>query len=209
MRRRDEAGFSVIELSVVTVVMAVVALSLMGVLNSLTKSEARVHALVTNQETVRVGLDRLQRDLRAANPVDASATSSAYRDAVQVELGPNPGTRSYIRWFYDTAPASPTYETLLRQVMSGPGTNATVVSQVPVIVRVRNTESGVALFTYLNSQGADLVATNPDTPANVANCAIRIHIEVDSDADPGPQPFTESIDVELRNRLPGGIIGCT
>jgi type II secretory pathway pseudopilin PulG len=207
-RPRSSDGYSLIELCVVTVVMAIVVASMFGALTSLTNSEARVHALVTNQETVRFGLDRLQRDLRAANPVDPSATTSAYGGAVQVELGPNPGTRTFIRWIYDRTVASPTYESLLRQVMSGPATNATVVSQVVVIPRVRNLELGKPVFAYYDAKGADLVANNPNTPANVANCAIRIHVQVNSDTQPGPQPFAENIDIELRNRLPGGIVGC-
>lgn len=206
--RRSERGYSVIELSVVTVVMAVVVASLFAALTSLTNSATRVQSLVTNQETVRFGLDRLQRDLRAANPVDAQATTTAFTSSVQVELGPTSGTRTYIRWFYDTTPASSTYESLLRQVMSGPAANATVVSQVAVIARVRNVESGVPVFTYYDYKSVDLVAANPNTPANVANCAIRVHVQVNSDVQPGPQPFSENIDIELRNRLPGGIVGC-
>lgn len=203
-----EAGFSVVELSVVALALAIVVATFLGALDSLTKAEARVHALVTNEETVRFGLDRVQRDLRAANPVDVAGTTSSYSNAVEIELGPNPGTRLYIRWFYDTTPASPTYKSLLRQVMSGPAVNATVVSQVVVIARVRNVETATPIFVYYDAHGADLVASNPSTPANVANCAIRVHVQVNSDAQPGPQPFSENLDIEMRNRLPGGIIGC-
>jgi type II secretory pathway pseudopilin PulG len=205
---RGQGGFTLVEVSVVLTTMLVIVASFLGALNSLTNTGLRIQALVNNQETVRFGLDRLQRDLRAANPVDAPSTTSEYGNAIRIELGPNPGTRVYIRWFYDRTPTSSTYESLLRQVMSGNVANATVISQVAVITRVRNVETNTALFTYYDSGGNDLVAGNPTTPANVANCAIRVHVQVDSDAQPGPQPFSENIDVELRNRLPGGIIGC-
>ena len=69
-------------------------------------------------------------------------------------------------------------------------------------------ETGIPVFSYYDSHGNDLVAANPSTPANVANCAIRVHMSISSDSAPGPQPFTENLDVELRNRLPGGTIGC-
>jgi type II secretory pathway pseudopilin PulG len=206
---RGQDGFTLVELSVVLTTMLVIAASLFAVLNSLTNTAGRIQALVNNQETVRFGLDRLQRDLRAANPVDPLSSSGAYRNAIQIELGPNPGTRVYIRWLYDMTPTSSTYEALLRQVMSGSGANAAVTSQAAVITRVRNLETGTPLFTYYDSGGNDLVSANPTTPANVANCAIRVHVQVNSDSQPGPQPFSENIDVELRNRLPGGIIGCT
>lgn len=188
--------------------MLVIVATLLGALDSLTKVQGRVQALVNNQEAVRFGLDQLQRDVRAANPVDSFSVTNAYSNGVQVELGPNPGTRTYIRWLYDTTPASPTYEVLLRQVMSGPGVNATVSSQAAVITRVRNVETNTPVFDYFDSHDNELVTANPNTPANVANCAIRVHVLINSDAMPGPLPFSENIDLELRNRLPGGIVGC-
>jgi hypothetical protein len=194
--------------SIVVTTMLVIVGSFLAALNSVTNTGVRIQALVNNQETVRFGLDRLQRDLRAANPVDAPSTTGAYSNAMQIELGPNPGIRIVVRWFYDMTPTSSTYEALLRQVMSGNGASASVTSQVAVITRVRNLETNTPLFTYYDSGGNNLVSNNPTTPANVANCAIRVHVQVNSDAQPGPQPFGENIDVELRNRLPGGIIGC-
>ncbi|MDQ1393405.1 MAG: hypothetical protein QOF30_2382 [Acidimicrobiaceae bacterium] len=201
-------GFTLVEVSIVVTTMLVIVGSFLAALNSVTNTGVRIQALVNNQETVRFGLDRLQRDLRAANPVDAPSTTGAYSNAMQIELGPNPGIRIVVRWFYDMTPTSSTYEALLRQVMSGNGASASVTSQVAVITRVRNLETNTPLFTYYDSGGNNLVSNNPTTPANVANCAIRVHVQVNSDAQPGPQPFGENIDVELRNRLPGGIIGC-
>ena len=40
-----------------------------------------------------------------------------------------------------------------------------------------------------------------------ANCAVRVHIELQSDSQPGPLPFTVTQDVHIRNRLPGNV-GC-
>jgi type II secretory pathway pseudopilin PulG len=205
----SQAGFSLIEMTFVVALMMVVVVSFFGVLQSLTNSEERVNALVTNQETVRFGLDQMQRDLRAANPVDAAAATASYANVVQVELGPNPGTRKYIRWLYDTTPTSPTYKQVLRQVMSGPGANATVTSQGAVIIGAQNVTTATPVFSYYDAAGNDLVANNPTTPTNVANCVIRIHVQIIADSEPGPAPFSENINVELRNRLPGGIVGCS
>jgi hypothetical protein len=148
----------------------------------------------------------MQRDLRAAAALDALTASSSYGNQVRFELG-TAGARQYLRWLYDTTPTSPTYRSVLRQVMAGP-TSATVLNQGVVITRAQNLASNTAMFTYFDSRHGDLVAANPTTPANVADCAIAVHIEVDADSQPGPQPFSENMDVELRNRLPGGIIGC-
>ncbi len=197
-----------IETVIVLAILLVVVAMFFEVLDSLTKADQRVQGLVNNQETVRFAVNHLGRELRAANPLDASSTTGAYRNEVKIELGPTPGTHQYIRWLYDTSALSPTFESLLRQVMSGPSAFATVVSQAVVVTRVHNVETNTAVFTFYDSHGGDLVALNPSTPANVANCAISVHIQVNSDASPGPQPFSENIDIELRNRLPGGILGC-
>jgi type II secretory pathway pseudopilin PulG len=205
--RSGGGGFALVEAVVVVAVLAVVLSMFLDSLSSLTNSSQRVQSLVTNEETVRFALDQMQRDLRAANPLDALTTTSAYGNQIRVELGPTPGTHQYLRWLYDTTPTSPTYESLLRQIMAGP-TSSTVLSQDVEITRVHNVETSTAVFTYTDAQGNDLVSLNPTTPANIANCAIAVHIVVDADSQPGPQPFSENIDIELRNRLPGGIIGC-
>ncbi len=196
-----------IEMAIVVATMMVVLATLLGILQSLTASDKRVSSLTDNQERVRFALDQLQRDLRAANPVDVASSTSAYANQIEVQLGNYPGSQ-YVRWRYDTTVGSPTYETLLRQLMSGPGADATVVSQNPLITRMHNVETATPVFTYLDSHGNDLIAANPSTPMNVSNCAVHIHIQVNSDATPGPQPFSENVDVELRNRLPGGVVGC-
>jgi hypothetical protein len=149
----------------------------------------------------------MQRDLRAANPIDTLSTTAAYSNEVRFELGPTGGTHQYLEWLYDTTPGSPTYRDVLRQIMAGP-TSTTVLSQTVEITRAENLAAATAMFTYYDSHNNDLVAANPAAPANVANCAIAVHIQVDADSQPGPQPFSENISVELRNRLPGGITGC-
>jgi hypothetical protein len=99
---------------------------------------------------------------------------------------------------------------MVRQVMSGTSSNATVVSQSFYLARVRNVESGTPVFVYYGQKNEDLVAQSLADDGNVhdaANCAIRVHIQISSDSNPGPLPFTQTQDVEVRNRLPGNV-GC-
>jgi len=66
------------------------------------------------------------------------------------------------------------------------------------------------IFTYYGQHNEDLVAQTLANGGNLhdpANCAVRVHIELTSDSNPGPLPFTETQDVEVRNRLPGNV-GC-
>ena len=207
-RRCHEQGFTLVEVTVAAALMLAVVGMFLDALAGVTHAQVRVNALVTNEQTVRFALDQLQRDLRAANPVDVDATTSAYPDQVQIELGPNPGARSYIRWVYETGPGSAQPLALVRQIVSGPDPTATVVSQEVFVTGVQNASAGSRVFTYFDAAGNDLVAANSATPANVADCVIRIGIRIQAESLPGPAPFSESMSVELRNRLPGGIEGC-
>ena len=97
--------------------------------------------------------------------------------------------------------------------MSDASASATVLGQSFYLARVRNVETGTPVFTYFGQHGEDLVAQSVaagDTIGkrhDAANCAVRVHIELVSDSNPGPLPFTQTQDVEVRNRLPGNV-GC-
>jgi type II secretory pathway pseudopilin PulG len=209
-RRDDERGFTVIEVTVATMIMMIVLTMFFATLVSLTRSEDRSQRLVSNEQNVRFELDQLARETRAANPLVPlpNATSAAdYDNQIEFVLGTK-GAQTVVRWFYDT-----TKEEMVRQIMSNASPTGTVVSQSFFLNRVRNVEVGKPVFTYYGEFNEDLVATalsNGDSPAaadNVGNCAVRVHIQLMSDSNPGPVPFSETQDVELRNRLPGNV-GC-
>jgi prepilin-type N-terminal cleavage/methylation domain-containing protein len=201
--KANEAGYTLVEMMTVVAIMGVILAALLSSLISATNSQTNTEALVANQETVRLALDRMQQDLTEANPVDTLATTSTYANEVQVEVTPSSGTTQVIRWYYD-----PNAGVIYRDIMSGNTTSATIVSQQSVITNVTNASSGTQLFTYYDANDNNLQTANPSTPANVANCVIRIHVDVAAASDPGPLPFHETLDVELRNRLPGGVVGC-
>jgi len=206
--RSDERGFTVIEVMVATSILLVVLAIVFGMLVSLTRNEARSQALVGNEQNVRFELDQLAREIRAANPLVPllnAPDASTYDNQIEIVLGPTGGTQTVVRWTYDT-----TAEQMVRQVMSGTSASATVVSQSFYLARVRNVESGIPVFTYFGQHGEDLVAQTLADDGNLhdaANCAVRVHIEISSDSNPGPLPFTQTQDVEVRNRLPGNV-GC-
>jgi hypothetical protein len=75
-----------------------------------------------------------------------------------------------------------------------------------VLSNVKNASTGVALLRYYNSTNTELVAAS-NTPGDFSNCTVRIHISVSAAVVTGPAPFTQDLDAEIRNRLPGGI-GC-
>jgi hypothetical protein len=78
-----------------------------------------------------------------------------------------------------------------------------------MLTNVRNASRGITLLRYFRSSVAEMPVTGGSavTAGDISNCTIRVKISVASDSDPGPAPFLEETDAEIRNRLPGGI-GC-
>lgn len=206
--REDEQGFTIIEVVIATSLLMIVLAIFLGTLDSLTRSEDRSQRLVSNEQNVRFELDQLSREVRAANPLvplPNSAAATDYSNQIEVVLGPTGGTQQVVRWRYDTA-----REEMVREVMSDTSDTATVTARSFFLNRVRNVETGTPVFTYYGQHNEDLVATTVANGGNVddpADCAVRVHIILSSDSNPGPLPFTETQDVEVRNRLPGNV-GC-
>jgi prepilin-type N-terminal cleavage/methylation domain-containing protein len=206
--RSEEQGYTVIEVMITSVILLIVLAILFATMTSLTNNENRSEHLVGNEQNVRFELDQLAREIRASNPLVPLLTASSaatYDNQIEMVLGPTGGTQTVVRWTYDTA-----QEEMERQVMSDTSATATVVSQSFFLTRVRNVETNTPVFTYYGQQGEDLVAQSLANGGNIndaANCAIQVHIVLSSDSNPGPLPFTETQDVEVRNRLPGNV-GC-
>lgn len=202
-----EAGFTLIELVMAMMILMIVLALFFNMLVSLTNSEHRAQALVSNEQAVRFELTQLAREIRAANPLVVLPTTDQYSNQISLILGPTGGTQEVVRWTYDTNPSSPTYLQLARELMSDSSYSATVVARSWFLTQVRNFELGKPIFTYHDAEGQDMVANGEYTNSDIANCSIRVHIELSADSNPGPIPFTATQDVELRNRLPGGT-GC-
>lgn len=195
-----DAGFTVVELTVVVMIMMLVLTAFYGLLDTLTKHEHRTQALVGNEQAVRFFINELAREIRSSNPMQTQAVTdaNAYTNSIELALGPSGGTQEYVRWTYNEAT-----QIVLREILTGP--SGTPTTQTAKLDRVRNVETGTPFLQYFNQHGQDLVALG--IADDVANCAIRVKITVTSDSNPGPTPFTEIVDAELRNRLPGGV-GC-
>lgn len=196
-RRRGEGGFSVMEVTVTALMMSIIGASILSVLTSTTRNAKLQQSMVSNQELVRFGIIKLSRDLRSANPVLPLTTVGDYATKVEVALGPAGGTQTYVRWWLSN-------KTLFRGILTAPG--GTVTSTQTVLTNVENATQGTTLLRYYSANGAELMTsgTTPAAVGDITNCAIRVRMSIASDAFPGPVPFTEQSDVELRNRLPGG-----
>jgi prepilin-type N-terminal cleavage/methylation domain-containing protein len=197
-QRRDEAGFSMIEIMVVVLILGIVLTALFGVLDSMTRNDRRQQALQTNQETTRFAMVQMGEDLRAANPLEPLSTTAAYATEFEAAVLNSTGTSTtYVRWQL-------TGTTLSRSVLSAPG--GTAVTTKTMVLNVQNASQGVTLFRWYNSTGTELTSA-ANTASDFSNCTVRVHISIVAASDPGPLPFSENSDAEVRNRLPGGI-GC-
>jgi type II secretory pathway component PulJ len=196
-KESGQAGFSILEVLITTLMLGLFTMSIFSVLTSTSRNEKLQESMVGNQELVRFGMIQIARDLRSANPVEPLTTIGAYATQVELALGASSGTQTYVRWWLAD-------KVLYRGKLTAPG--GTVTSTQTVLTNVENAVQSTILFKYYNASGGEL-ATSGTTPAavgDITNCAIRVHISIASDAFPGPVPFTEQSDVELRNRLPGG-----
>ncbi|HZQ28067.1 MAG TPA: hypothetical protein VFA94_10255 [Acidimicrobiales bacterium] len=196
----DMRGFTVVELTVTCAVLSLVLVSLLSLLDSQTRAERHLQAVVNSQEDVRFAMLAIARDVRAADPLLPLSSVDGYANQIQLQLRDGSGTSlGYVRWILD-----PAAQAVSRLVLSGP--NGTVTSTVFTLPRVRNAQDGLPLFRYYNSDGTELTASTATT-ADFANCTVRVHITLEADTNPGPKPFQLDSDAEVRNRLPGGI-GC-
>ena len=183
---------TLIELSIASAVMLVVLATLVGILSSVTRNDALQQSRIVNQEQVRQTMLTMSREIRSANPAVVQSDSTAYATAFESVLGTTGGTQTDFLWRLSGT-------TLVREVLDSQGGN--VVTTATVL----NNVTSSPLFQYFDEHGNEI--TSPQYASDYVNCAIRIRINVTAAPDTGSSPFTEVSDVELRNRLPGGI-GC-
>ncbi len=200
----DDRGMTVVELVVATALLLLVTTLIFSFMISVQNTDRRAQAIVNNEQDARGVLTEIARDIRASNPIETFAATDTYRNQIQMTLGEG-ATLKRVRWVYETSSASSRYKELRREVLNN--STGAVVSSSTRLRRVQNIVRNpvVDLFKYYGQSGADLVAAG--NGPNVGNCAIRVAITITADSNPGPEPFTVTQDVEVRNRLPGGI-GC-
>jgi len=170
----------------------VVVLGAMGSsLISLTQSSNQGEALVANQQAVLFTLTQLARDLRSASPLLTLSSSSSYPSTIEVsDVNPSGGSPTTVEWIFSSSA-----QTLTREVL----VNGTVTSSKVMLTRVLNSASQ-PVFSYFDLNNNNLV-TEGDPPATISTCTTRVEALIVGQADPGPTPFQETQDVQLRNQI--------
>jgi hypothetical protein len=167
-------------------------------------------------ENARLGLERMEREIRAAYPYDSTATPpnntlfttwTSNRITFGNELTgdrrilcpsppPDPPPRCEIITYDVYQPSGSTTYALGRANSIG-GVRQPVVEYVN---RISATSTGLT-FGYFTSKGAEIDPASPGslTEADIARVRIRLEVKV-----PGSQPGIQTLttDVDLRNREP-------
>jgi prepilin-type N-terminal cleavage/methylation domain-containing protein len=196
---RREDGFTLIELMVTTVILGIVLAILFGVMASMMSTERRTQAFLQNQEKVRLTLTQIGRDLRGAQALDQLPDVTTYPYQVQFTKLDN----SHWRWRLDTTSTSATYRRLVQEELVG-----ATWTERNRLERVRNIDTNVPVFRYYRAASNAEFDPSTSLSADIASCAVRVHVAIQSDAASGPAPFIAESDVQIRNRQPGGIPQC-
>lgn len=206
-RDRTNEGFTMVELIVVTFVMSLVLTVLYSTLVSFTRTTASVANKSVSVTDVRLAMETLSRDIRAANPIDAQASPSLYNNNVQFKVfcsaaGVGTCSTTNLRPVAYTVSANS-----LRQgtrTLLGPrGTPSLPAGQRAGAI-VNNCPATGACpeppFTYLTSEGVAL-DTGPggDSPTRFKDCARTVVIRLKVVADPGD--LTHLIDIKSQVNL--------
>ena len=192
--RGDDRGFTLLETMITGAVLLIILSIFLGAFDVLSSTEIRIVNQSENQEVVRLAIDQMQRDIDSANPLDAAPSPGDPSVDLEVKVGQPSSGQSTVQWIYD-----PTAHTLTRT--SG-GQQSAYITNVSSFS-----------FSYYNDQGQQF-SPNTDgtwdqgTLSNIQNCTIRVHVSIVAAPKNPATPFSEDTDMELRNRLPGGILGC-
>jgi prepilin-type N-terminal cleavage/methylation domain-containing protein len=210
---REERGFTLPEMMVTMVIMIVVLFALYSIFDA----SMRVFSFGNNEveavENARIGLEKMEREIRAAYPIDRNDPDKRYLffnangstgdpprampTATQITFGndlgagngkiecPNAANCEYITYRLSRSGDA---RTLLRNATSTGSSGSGGESVVEFI----NGASGLD-FDYLKSDGA--VAT---TEPEIEMVRITLDIRVEGGANDGTQTLTT--DVDLRNR---------
>jgi len=209
---RADDGFTLTEVLITTLLMGIVTIILLTTMTSLTTLAARTEARSTTLSSTRTALERVSRDLRAANPVDPLPTGVAtekYDNSItfKVYCASGPGCTSNLRavtYAYDATTAQLTATTGgTTTVLQGPEGTSTL--QIGLRRGAVLNTASQPVFRYYGRNGAQ-IATSPSPlagqpPSYFRDCTkqVEIHLIVRSEANKPDQTTDLSTTVTLRN----------
>lgn len=189
--RRDEGGFTVLELMVVVLLMGIVLVIAGSGLISLVTTTNRHAAMVDAEQSASNALSRFARDVRSAHSIQFPATSPDPLSGVILNINsPTGGAMTQVEWIYQ-----PSAKTFSRELLNS-GTGA-VISTSTLATDVAN--GSTPALRYYNYHGDEV--TNSD-PGTIANCSTRVQVQlVIVPSTRGVGSITETADAALTDQL--------
>ena|GEM_PF-6329369 len=177
------------ELAVASAAMLVVLGTFTGIMSVFLRTSTDAVNSENAATQLRLGILELERDVQAANPLDAPPPGANPADQLTVTLGPS-GHQQQVTWALD-----PTAGTLSRQVGS-----ATPVVEIAGITN----GTSLPVFSYYGQSGANLLDPQIVSPSQLPSCTVRVQVSIGVLA-PGRVPFSETVNIELANQRPGAL----
>jgi prepilin-type N-terminal cleavage/methylation domain-containing protein len=147
-------GMTVIELSVVMMLLTIVTVIAFSFVNNVMQTTSRADADVRAERDGQIALRTMMQDVRAANPL-GDACGSGYATCLQFDIlrptSANPNCKSSI-----------TYRLASTKVVQDRSDSSCATNRswtARPIIDVDNTASAVALFTYSDRVGQSIAAT--------------------------------------------------
>jgi len=183
LRRRGEAGYTLIELAVTMSILLVVMGGLLGALESGTSAEHNASTRIDDEQAVAVVLAQFTRDVRNATAVEIVPVASLTTTVELVEQSAS--GLLYVRWALEPSGSG---LALTRYVADSSG----ATGSPGVTVGGLTNES---VFDRQSADGTELVSPPAPglTDADAARCAATIEASIISNAHPPSAPFTDDV----------------
>jgi prepilin-type N-terminal cleavage/methylation domain-containing protein len=187
-RRHGDAGFTLIELAVVSLIASIVLIMAGNSLISLQNATAKNGSLIQEEQSASLVMAQMERDIRSSSAISFPSGASTSQ-TLQMTVVNTGGSQSQVLWVYD-----PTAATLSRETQ----VNGTFAPGATSTSHVTN-GAGNPVFTYFNSAGTDISGR---TVSEIETCATAVGVEVKvASATAGVTAFQESAEVALTNNV--------
>jgi Tfp pilus assembly protein PilW len=196
MRRyRNDAGTTLAEMMMVVALFLTASAVMFSSLATFQTNDVASQQVTQMRQDMRLALDQIARDLRGTTSIGLLGASATYASQLDlVTLASDGVTVLPVRWRVSGS-------TLVREPLVSHGG---VAASTRGVLGSLSTTSGV--FRYFDSTGAELVA-GVATAASLAGCTTRVRITVSEAPSATRAATSDSVDVAIRNLVPG-TLGC-
>ena len=206
-RPADEAGFTLIELTVTVGILSLVLITMFSALASFTDRTTQTQERAVTLSEARSAIETITRDLRAANPINPVSPISSYDTSVSFSVycatvgvsGCGTGNLRPVTYTVANHQLTQVIAGSSEPLLGPSGSSGPVASRQGAIVNT----AAQPVFTYYKKDGT-LLPTSGDlsvTPEKFRDCAQYVEIHLVVVAEPGKPTSTVNLvtRADLRN----------